>query len=256
MTDAQPEQTAAVSRGDETSDAGPPPPICPFLVAATGEWRLTVPNREHRCMAFSPPAALGMEKQDRLCLTTSHPTCATYLASLAARQARLAPVGDHPTRWRLGRTTSVIEEPGGLAAILIGLILDRRRWPAIPAVILVTTLLTLAISGFRPGFPGSVAATATPLPTESPTTGPTVRPTPTPTDAPTPEPSPTPLVTPSPTATPAATPEPTYRTYRVRSGDTLSAIASRFGTTVRAIADLNGIADPSRLSIGQVLLIP
>jgi len=42
----------------------------------------------------------------------------------------------------------------------------------------------------------------------------------------------------------------------VKSGDTLSAIASRFGTTVRAISNLNGIDDPSRLSVGQVLLIP
>jgi len=55
-------------------------------------------------------------------------------------------------------------------------------------------------------------------------------------------------------ATPA--PSPTFQTYTVQSGDTLGAIASRFGVTVKAIAKLNGIADPSRLQVGQVLLIP
>jgi LysM repeat protein len=44
--------------------------------------------------------------------------------------------------------------------------------------------------------------------------------------------------------------------YKVRSGDTLTAIAARFGTTVRVLAQLNGISDPSRLRIGQVLKLP
>jgi putative chitinase len=42
----------------------------------------------------------------------------------------------------------------------------------------------------------------------------------------------------------------------VRSGDTLSAIAARFHTTVGAIERLNGITDPTRLRIGQLLMIP
>jgi cell wall-associated NlpC family hydrolase len=39
-------------------------------------------------------------------------------------------------------------------------------------------------------------------------------------------------------------------------GDTLGRIASRFGTTVRAIADLNGIQDVNKIRIGQVLRLP
>ena len=49
------------------------------------------------------------------------------------------------------------------------------------------------------------------------------------------------------------------RTYTVRSGDTLSAIASRLlGNAGRwgEIASLNGIRDPRTLRIGQVLRIP
>ncbi len=43
------------------------------------------------------------------------------------------------------------------------------------------------------------------------------------------------------------------RTYTVISGDTLSAIARELGTTVRSLTELNNIADPNRISIGQVI---
>lgn len=55
---------------------------------------------------------------------------------------------------------------------------------------------------------------------------------------------------------PPPVPEPPEQTYTVVAGDTLSGIAERFGTTVEAIASLNGITDPSRISVGQVLRIP
>jgi LysM repeat protein len=56
----------------------------------------------------------------------------------------------------------------------------------------------------------------------------------------------------------AASPEPSTSgaTYRVKSGDTLSAIAARFGTTTRVLVQLNGITDPSKLKIGQILKLP
>ncbi|MDN5301306.1 MAG: hypothetical protein PWQ60_820 [Thermoanaerobacteraceae bacterium] len=44
--------------------------------------------------------------------------------------------------------------------------------------------------------------------------------------------------------------------YLVRSGDTLSAIAERFGTTVEAIMEANNLANPDIIFAGQVLLIP
>ncbi len=45
-------------------------------------------------------------------------------------------------------------------------------------------------------------------------------------------------------------------TYIVKSGDTLSAIAARYGTTYQAIANFNGIADPNKINTGQTLRIP
>jgi len=50
-------------------------------------------------------------------------------------------------------------------------------------------------------------------------------------------------------------PTPT-RTYVVKSGDTLSGIAARFGTTVAVLASLNDIRDVNHLTVGQVLKIP
>ena len=44
--------------------------------------------------------------------------------------------------------------------------------------------------------------------------------------------------------------------YVVQEGDTLIAIASRFGTTVTALVEANGIADPSSIQPGMELVIP
>ena len=44
--------------------------------------------------------------------------------------------------------------------------------------------------------------------------------------------------------------------YTIRPGDTLSGIAARFGTTVSAIAALNGISDPNRIYSGDTIRIP
>jgi GH25 family lysozyme M1 (1,4-beta-N-acetylmuramidase) len=46
------------------------------------------------------------------------------------------------------------------------------------------------------------------------------------------------------------------RTYTVKSGDSLYAIAIKYGTTVAAIATLNNIANPNQIRVGQVLKIP
>lgn len=45
-------------------------------------------------------------------------------------------------------------------------------------------------------------------------------------------------------------------TYTVKSGDTLSGIAQNYNTTVGALVALNGIKDPNKIYVGQVLEIP
>lgn len=94
---------------------------------------------------------------------------------------------------------------------------------------------------------GQVITRVTPTPSATPTievtTAATLRPTATP--AP---------YTPAPTATPTVSPTPIV--YRIAKGDTLLAVAQKFGVTVRALQDTNGITDPRALRVGQELLIP
>ena len=45
-------------------------------------------------------------------------------------------------------------------------------------------------------------------------------------------------------------------TYIVQPGDTLAAIAARYGVTVETLARLNGIVNPNSIVIGQVLAVP
>ena len=45
-------------------------------------------------------------------------------------------------------------------------------------------------------------------------------------------------------------------TYTVKSGDTLSSIASKYGTTYQKLAEYNNIANPNIINVGQVIKIP
>lgn len=53
----------------------------------------------------------------------------------------------------------------------------------------------------------------------------------------------------------SAASKPAARTYTVRAGDNLSAIAAKYGTTYQALAAKNGIANPNLIYPGQVLKI-
>jgi LysM repeat protein len=104
------------------------------------------------------------------------------------------------------------------------------------------------------GADATVGVSATPSPS------PTARATPSPTPIPSLSAAPTPVLTPVPTVppTPAPTvapPPQTQQTYTVVEGDTLAAIAQRFGTTVARLQAANGIEDPNEIFIGQVLVI-
>ena len=68
------------------------------------------------------------------------------------------------------------------------------------------------------------------------------------------EPDPTATNTPAPTPTPLPTNVPT--TYTVQPGDTLGGIAAVYGVSIVELAQVNGIIDYDRLSVGQILVIP
>ena len=237
-----------------------PPSLCPYLATAEGTWRSSSPAREHRCVAVAPPVPLALDKQRRLCLTAEHRSCATYGAAVAARPP-----------WALATT------PGGrVIARTTPVVLDQTRFDLrLPALRpdrvsgqgLLVGLLALAFVGVlisRPsGNVGTVSgdATQTPAPTTAAVASAAPRPSSVASAVPVVTARPVGSARPeasTPAASPPATPPPagSGATYKVKSGDTLSAIAARFGTTVKALVDLNHISDPSKIHVGQVLKLP
>ena len=73
---------------------------------------------------------------------------------------------------------------------------------------------------------------------------------------PTPQPEPQPQ--PDPTPAPATPSEPTYIKYKIKSGDTLSKIAKKYGTTVKAIKEANPdkIKNVNKIYAGDTIKIP
>ncbi|MGI6206766.1 MAG: LysM peptidoglycan-binding domain-containing protein [Anaerolineae bacterium] len=120
----------------------------------------------------------------------------------------------------------------------------------------VATAEALRRFGGNTPMAGAASTTATPTPEISPTAtatapaAPDETPeTPTPTAAPVVEVTVTPTAAqPSPTALPAE--------HVVQWGENLTVIARRYGVTVRALAEANGITNPSAIYVGQVLVIP
>jgi lysozyme len=62
--------------------------------------------------------------------------------------------------------------------------------------------------------------------------------------------------TPSPGSPATSAPGTKATSYKVKSGDSLSAIAAAHGTTWQVLAQLNDIKDPKKLRVGQVLRLP
>ncbi len=110
------------------------------------------------------------------------------------------------------------------------------------AIVALAALLVAACGGGGGGGPGgNPFATGTQPPTQnSPAAG-----------------SPATAAASPPPAAPTATPtQATPGTYTVQEGDTLGAIAERFGVTIAELAAANGLADPDLIFPGQELRIP
>ena len=236
------------------------PSLCPYLATTDGNWRSSSPAREHRCVAVTPPVPLAVEKQRRLCLVANHRTCSTYGAAVAARPSFA--IAETPHGRVIARTTPTVLDQTRFDLRLPALRSDRVSGQG-----LLVGLLALAFVGILIARPAGDSGAAggdggrTAAPTTAAVASTTPRPTSTPSGAPVvtarPVGSANPATSPPPSS-PAASSQPTTSggTYKVKSGDTLSAIAARFGTTVKALVSLNHISDPSKIHVGQVLKLP
>ena len=80
--------------------------------------------------------------------------------------------------------------------------------------------------------------------------------TPSPTPTSTSTPSPIPTRSPASTATPAPSPGCTPSIYIIQAGDLLSTLAIDFDVPLDYLIEVNDIADPDSIQIGQELVIP
>src|ERR1035437_8085034 len=131
----------------------------------------------------------------------------------------------------------------------------RMGFIALTAVVVALAIASAILSYARPA-PSHGEALNTP--SASPSPSPSPRPTST-LQPPTPTPvaTNTPVPTDTPVATNTPTPSPTFTSYVVKAGETLAAIAHRFGVTLQAILATNpDITDPKYVKAGQTILIP
>ncbi len=246
---AHPERDARASPGLSARDTVLA--TCPYLISAGGAWRMSVPSRDHRCAAVDPPAPQVTDKQRRHCLSADHIECPMFRAARSTRISALAGGSDPELveqadrrRRPLARTAPILLEPQRLMDKAVRIQFDRAPGQVALVGLMVVAFVIVALARFSAG--GTVTPSLSPsasLVLASPSASP----------RPTATPSP-PSAEPSASAAPSA--EPSFRaSYRVKKGDTLLVIASRFKTTAAAIRQLNGLST-NVLKVGQVLKIP
>jgi LysM repeat protein len=239
--------------------------VCPLL-GLVGDRRSAIDgvDHAHRCHAEPTPVPVDRREQSQLCLTAAHRRCARYLAYVARTGGAVpgrVPIGDGLVSTRL------LLAP---APTWHGVAGRARRAPTLPLALGAGAALLLAggavVTAVTGGLDRDDDANATVVPVAAASASArfdpaTAEPSPSPTATLRPTPSASPVPTPAPTAVPtiAATPPPATPaavTYVVQAGDTLAAIAQRFGTTVDVLQARNGIEEADEIIIGTVLVIP
>jgi LysM repeat protein len=231
--------------------------ICPFL-ALSVDHRTAIDgfDPDHFCHAIDPADTVDRQRQAEQCLVEAHRQCDRYVAFLASRAAAAAGPRPAPDA-HLVRTRMIVEPEARRvgASSLAPLAGSSRRWLIAGGVAAVgVAAAATAIAGGFNGVgqrPAAGGAESTPTLTQQPTMLATLEPSNRPTDQPTQQPTSEPTRRPRNSA--SAAPEPV--TYVVKAGDTLTQIASQFGTSVQAIKDANGLGSDV-INVGQVLVIP
>lgn len=240
--------------------------VCPHLHVASGQWRHSVPSREHVCGAEVPMMPVGLEAQRRLCHGVPE-ECERFRAA-AERRASAVPI--LPSRL-VARTAPIVVQLGRSAVPVPQVIQRKVLGQATLALVMVLAVVAIVLArGFGPGQSGGTAlqtlAVANPSPAVSasaaPSAGSSAVASPAATSSAAPSASgsasPTPSAATSPAASATTAPSTLVATgtYRVVANDTLVSIAAHFRTTVKTLQALNQITNPSLIRVGQVLRIP
>ena len=246
-------------------------PSCPLLGLPDDQLsRFSYPSVGHRCRADDSPRPIDLGHQAAFCLTAMYPECPRYRAAAVSRRPGAATpataeasgvaleraradaggpgtLGGHGARGAPGTP----DEPGRRPPT------RTSRWRRVVAIGIGIAVVAGVVYFASPAIAdwmqqmGAGASAASP----SPSTPPPATPSPTlatPTLTPTPTATGVPNATPSPTPTPAATPQ----VHVVVRGETLIAIAARYGVTAAALKKANGITGAGLIYVGQHLVIP
>jgi hypothetical protein len=241
-------------------------PICPLLTLGSDRHAVCGGfDADHRCGALNAPDPLDRSHQLRFCLSAMHVECPHFVRqALADRAAMIDGLPAPSPDVQLARTRLVIDAQRARLGARRGTGLPPAARAAVAAVVVVVAasvglatgslqhLAALAADG-RSSPVRDVSAVIVPRPASTAVAAPTTTATPVPLG--TPAASASPPTAPSPAVVPTSAVLPA-QTYVVQPGDTLKAIADRYGTTVLALQQANGIADQNVIGVGQLLTIP
>lgn len=223
--------------------------ICPLLTLG-GDPRVVsgTPDAAHRCAAGGSLAGIDRDHQIRFCLGGGYEICERYRTHLA-EVGPLGPAWGPAAPDATFNSTRLIVEPAPRALIPV-----RPRRLGVAALVVLGLLVGgAALAWIGLGGLDPILGPSDPSPSPSAPATPSASPEPSDTAAP--QASPTVPAGPTPTEAPPATAAPTPVTYIVQAGDTLNAIAARYGTTAQAIMDANGLTSEN-IQVGQILIIP
>lgn len=223
--------------------------ICPLLTLG-GDARAVSATSDpgHRCAASGTLSAIDREHQLRFCLGGAFESCERYRTHVEL----IGPVG--PT-WGPAAPDATFSSTRMVLESAPRTVISGRSRRARTAAAGVVLLLISGVALAWVGLDGLGSLLGPPDASSSPSASTSPAATAVPSDRGTPGASPTDVPSPAPTLAPTPAPAPTPVTYIVQAGDTLNAIAARFGTTAPAIMQANGLTSEI-IQVGQVLIIP
>jgi len=221
------------------------PAVCPYLgLVDDPRTHFAFATGAHRCHSGSRPEGIEVSHQAALCLTAGYVACPRYI-----------PPGD--------ATAGLVVTPGPVQAPIArfgGLVRWRsmgprrrvRRAAVVPAAVVLVGLLTVAIvAAVILGQGGFAVAGPTGTAGSGPTASPAV-----PTASRQPTPAASSARTSGPTASPIGSVAALPATHIVQRGENLTSIARLYGVSLAALEKVNGIKNPSLITVGQHLIIP